>query len=88
MRLAGPKNLLGLLTEKTIRIYYPSENEIERISSLMEKYSDNRMDFADASLVALADQSDIRQVLTLDRDFYRYQINHQDSFEVIRPVRP
>ena len=85
---SGQKTLLALLTEKTIRIYSPSENDIVRISELMQKYSDSRMDFADASLVVLAEQSGIRQVLTIDRDFYRYQIHGKESFEVIRPAKP
>jgi uncharacterized protein len=82
----GQKTLLALLTEKAIRIYSPSESEIIRISELMKQYHDNPMDFADASLVALAEQSDIRQILTLDRDFYRYQIYNKEGFDVIRPA--
>lgn len=84
----GQKSLVGLLTENVIRIYSPNESEIVRIGELMEEYSDNPMDFADASLVVLAEQSGIRQVLTLDRDFYCYCINGKENFEVIRPALP
>lgn len=41
------------------------------------------MDLADASLVALAEASGLKQVFTLDTDFYVYRIADKDSFDVI-----
>jgi predicted nucleic acid-binding protein len=41
------------------------------------------MDFADASLVALAERRQLRKVFTLDRDFYVYRIDGKDAFEVL-----
>ena len=42
---------------------------------LMEKYSDVPMDFADATLVLVAEELDINKIISLDRDFsiYRYK---------------
>lgn len=41
------------------------------------------MDFADASLVTLAELRGFKRILTLDSDFYVYRIHGKDSFEII-----
>jgi len=50
---------------------------------LMRQYADTPMDFADASLVALAETLDTRTVFTVDRHFHAYQVNGKDHFIVI-----
>ena len=42
------------------------------------------MDLADASLVAVADSRSIRQIFTLDSDFYMYRLADGSTLEVIR----
>lgn len=41
--------------------------ELDAAVALMEKYADTPMDFADATLVLLAEALDLRDILTLDR---------------------
>lgn len=62
--------------------------DFARIVQLTEKYADLPMDFADASLVVLAERLEIRKVASIDRDFsiYRYRdklpfqnVFHRDS---------
>jgi predicted nucleic acid-binding protein len=49
----------------------------------MEKYHDVPMDLADATLVVLAEETNIREVLTLDRrGFDVYRINGRTPFTV------
>jgi len=51
--------------------------------SLMEKYADLPMDFADASLVYLAEETGILHVVTLDRrDFSVYRTTQNYPFKV------
>jgi uncharacterized protein len=51
---------------------------------LMAKYRDLPMDFADGSLVALADAKDLQQVFTLDhKDFKIYRLKSRKKFELI-----
>ena len=57
--------------------------ERHRMRVLMQKYSDTPMDFADASLVAVAETLDLRRVLTVDSDFYVYRLADGDALEVI-----
>ena len=49
----------------------------------MEQYRDRPMDFADATLVLVAEETGNHQILTLDSDFLFYRIHNRDSFEII-----
>lgn len=75
--------LWELVANGCLRLHTPSANEWQRMRTLMEKYQDTPMDLADASLVVMAETMGLRQIFTLDDDFYIYRINDRDSFEVI-----
>lgn len=64
-------------------LHTPNPDEWQRVRDLMEKYKDTPMDFADASLVSLAELRGLKRILTLDSDFNIYGIRGKDSFEVI-----
>ena len=49
----------------------------------MEKYRDRPMDFADATLVWLAEQENITSILTLDSDFLIYKIGRKKLVNLI-----
>jgi predicted nucleic acid-binding protein len=50
----------------------------------MEKYADNPMDLADASLVLISETKKIKTIFTLDkRDFSIYQPTHCKRLEII-----
>lgn len=62
-----------------------SLKSLERCLELIEKYSDVPMDFADASLVVLAEDLGIKDVFTLDnRGFSTYRLPGKGKF-VIHP---
>jgi len=62
-----------------------SAGSLSRCIALMEKYGNIPMDFADATLVALAEEADIDEVFTLDkRGFNAYRIRGTRNFK-IRP---
>lgn len=50
---------------------------------LMEKYRDLPMDFADATLVAVADKENIRAIFTLDKDFRVYRTKEKKRFKLL-----
>jgi predicted nucleic acid-binding protein len=57
---------------------------LRRTRSLIERYEDLPMDFADATLVALAEELDASTVMTTDRrDFSIYRIRDRKSFRII-----
>jgi hypothetical protein len=56
---------------------------LSRASALMEKYADIPMDFADASLVTLAEEMDVSEILSLDRKgFGAYRIRGKTAFKI------
>jgi uncharacterized protein len=57
--------------------------ESKRMRELMEKYSDLPMDFADASLVTIAEVLNLDRIFTLDSDFKIYRVNQTIPFEVV-----
>ncbi len=61
-----------------------SQASLRRVATLIEKYQDLPMDFADATLVALAEESHVDQIFTLDRrGFSTYRLHGRKSFRVI-----
>ena len=54
-------------------MYTIEAKDIQRIINLTQKYNDVPMDLADASLVVAAETLGIREILTIDSDFYVYR---------------
>jgi len=60
------------------------ENEnIGRIIELSTKYSDIPMDLADASLVVLSEKLNIKEIITIDSDYYVYRTIKKELIENI-----
>jgi predicted nucleic acid-binding protein len=55
--------------------------DLPRIAALLEKYHDLPADFADASLIALAERLNLRQVASVDQDFAVYRTLGNHTFE-------
>lgn len=77
------KLLWSYVESGTLQFYDLTETDVVRMTALMEKYEDTPMDLADASLVAAAEALGLKRIFTLDSDFYVYQMNRQDPFEVV-----
>ena len=58
-------------------------DELDRCLALMDKYRSLPMDFADATLVVLAERLRTRRIFTLDADFRVYRLRGRSSFELI-----
>lgn len=54
--------------------------DMEKISRLTLKYIKQPMDLADASLVILAEKLKIKEIASLDRDFFVYRLPGKKSF--------
>ena len=60
------------------------ENEnIGRIIELSMKYSDLPLDLADASLVVLSEKLKIKEIITIDSDYYIYRTIKKEMIENI-----
>lgn len=56
---------------------------ISRIIELSKKYSDVPMDLADASLVVIAEEMNIKEIITIDSDYYVYRTINKEMIENI-----
>jgi predicted nucleic acid-binding protein len=80
----GPRHLAQLVERSGMEVYdLTRPPELSLAATLMEKYADTPMDFADATLVLLAEALSLADVFTLDkRGFSVYRTRNG------RPLRP
>jgi len=79
----------GLIRSGTIMLASIDNQELPQINNLMNRYRDHPMDFADATLVHLAERESIQVVFTVDQnDFATYRIGGRRRFQVIPVERP
>ena len=72
---AGVQRLMNVVTSGVLDFVNVDIALMERAFALMRRYANTRMDFADATLVAVAETRGLRTIFTLDRrDFSIYQI--------------
>jgi uncharacterized protein len=61
-----------------------TEEDIARIEDILETYQDSRVDFVDASVMAIAERLNLTTILTLDRrDFSLYRPQHCTAFTLL-----
>ena len=73
----------------SIRLAVIEDSELSGIQTLMFRYWDRPMDFADATLVYLARRENLSTVFTVDRsDFNTYRIEGRKRFRLLPAVRP
>jgi uncharacterized protein len=81
----GIARLFDLLANPRIEIRdsFPSL-KLRAAADLMQRYADTPMDFADATLVVLAEELNVDGVLTLDeRGFRTYRLGRNHSFHLV-----
>lgn len=83
----GAAALAGLLDDAQVDIrdcFGPTQ--LHAAARLMKKYADTPMDFADATLVLLADEAGQGDILTLDlRGFRTYRFRSTRRFQLVLP---
>ncbi|MCU1267691.1 MAG: PilT protein [Acidobacteria bacterium] len=57
--------------------------DLARAAEILEKYADNRVDFVDCAIVAMAERLNLIKILTVDRrHFTIFRPKHCDYFEI------
>ena len=80
----GQEELWSFISAGGLSVYDIPEANYGRLRALMEKYADNPMDLADASLVLISETNKIKTIFTLDkRDYSIYQPTHCRRLEII-----
>ena len=75
---------LDFVLESAVEIVPSSIESLKKTKDLMKKYADLPMDFADATIVCLAAEAGIQNVITFDkRDFAIYNLPKKKSFMVM-----
>jgi predicted nucleic acid-binding protein len=80
---AGQNALLAEIEAGDLLVADLRADDVPSMRALMEKYADLPMDFADASLVAVAQREGLETVFTLDRHFRLYRRDGRQSFKVV-----
>lgn len=73
----------GFLRSGAVAVLPIGDADLDDIESLMTKYADRPMDFADATLVRLARRERLTTILTVDDDFLVYRIEGRRGFTVL-----
>jgi predicted nucleic acid-binding protein len=77
------------LRSGAVRLVAIEDSELPEIRTLMSRYADRPMDFADATLVYLARRENLTTVFTVDQaDFDTYRIDGRKRFRVLPSTRP
>ena len=80
----GPAACLAFFDRGGAQLVPQSRDSLARCGDLMRRYADVPMDFADATLVALAEETGARRVFTLDRrGFLAYRPGGRGGFEIV-----
>jgi uncharacterized protein len=79
---AAQYELWSYVIDQILVFHFHNLEEQVKMQILMEQYRDVPMDLADASLVAASETLNCKRVFTLDRDFYIYRFQSNQSFEV------
>lgn len=75
--------LWDMCSDGRLVLHESTPAETSRMAELMEQYRDTPMDLGDASLVAVAERLGLRQVFTVDRQFYVYRLADGSSLRVV-----
>jgi len=67
--------------QRSLEIDQGTSSDLPRIIALLEKYRDLPADFADVSLLALAERLNLSRVASIDSDFAIYRLSGKRRFE-------
>lgn len=80
---AAARFLIGLPKSK-YRLVSLEDTDLARTADILIKYADSRVDFVDASIIAVAERLNIPRILTLDqRDFALVRPLHTERFDLL-----
>ena len=76
--------LLEMIERGLLIILEIGASDLPPIRALINKYNDQPMDFADATLVHVANREGLQEIFTLDRrDFSIYKMKQNRPFKVV-----
>ncbi len=82
----APETVLENVERGVFQIPFQLSRSAAPVRSIMRRYREVPVDFADASLIQLADELNTGDILTLDRDFEWYRWRRTRPFRL--PLAP
>ena len=77
-------NFLRSLMASRFELVSLIEEDITTIANILDQYQSSRIDFVDASVMAVAERYDLTTILTIDRrDFSLYRPKHCAAFTIL-----
>jgi uncharacterized protein len=84
--LRSPAKLLEAVERGLLVSRFDTQSAAPRLAELIRKYADRSMDFADACLVYLSEQTRESKVVTIDRaDFTIYRRHGREAIPLLLP---
>ena len=83
---AAVGEILTSVDHRILGIPFTLSQSAKSVAILMTKYRDTPADFADACLIAMADELDTGDILTLDSDFVHYRWRKTRPFRMLIPL--
>ncbi len=84
--LRSPARLLEAVRRGLLVSRFDTQSAAPRLAELVRKYADRPMDFADACLVYLSEQTKDSKVVTIDRaDFTVYRRHGREAIPLLLP---
>jgi predicted nucleic acid-binding protein len=80
------EDILANVAKGTFQIPFQLSARAPQIQQILHKYRDTPADFADACLIAMADELDTGDILTLDSDFKHYRWRRNRAFHMLIPL--
>lgn len=77
--------ILSIVRGETKYVLIPIElSDLERTAAILDQYADSRVDFVDATIIAVAERLRVKRILTLDRrDFSLVKPAPFDAFDLL-----
>jgi uncharacterized protein len=82
-RYAAQRELWRMISGGRLILHNLTEQQISRSAQLMEKYSDRPMDWADATLGAIAEELPARTIFSIDKGFHLYRLADDSVLTVV-----
>jgi len=83
----GTEALIELIDQKIVSVAFQLDKEHARVGSLIRRYSDLPISFADACLVRMSEIFSDCRLITLDDDFRIYRRNGRQVIPTMSPAR-
>jgi uncharacterized protein len=81
---AAMRQFLQQLTNSSTILEPITHLDLQRVHEILQQYADSRLDFVDATIVAIAERRNITRILSLDRrDYTIIRPKHCAYFEVL-----